>query len=432
MPRKIRDAKLESRSARLRLLIRKKPYTGPSLARGIMLLYRRNRTNGTWVIKAANGHGAYWTKGFAVADDFEDADGTHVLTFHQAGETGKALARGKTDTTDSKPLTVADAIAAYKRDLKSRGKHLSNATRVEHHLTGTLAGKPVGMLTVRDLQAWRDGLIDKMEASSVNRTRTGLRAALELAATLDHRITNRHVFRLGLRGLPGSNRARRIVLADADVLRIVNAAYEVDQAFGLLVDVLAVTGARMSQASRLTCGDLQADRPDPRVMMPTSFKGRGQKRITHRPVPITLALAMALKRAKGNRPDCEPLLLKRNGTAWQATSTVDHRDLFSRAVQQVELNPDEITSYALRHSSIVRALLGGVPVAVVAQQHDTSVREIEAHYAAYILDHSDSLSRRALLNTAVPRMADNVVTAFCPPVETRQVQQAVSRRCSNT
>jgi hypothetical protein len=65
-----------------------------------MLLYRRNRTNGTWVIKAANGHGAYWTKGFAVADDFEDADGTHVLTFHQAGETGKALARGKTDTTD--------------------------------------------------------------------------------------------------------------------------------------------------------------------------------------------------------------------------------------------------------------------------------------------------------------------------------------------
>jgi integrase len=404
MPRKIRDAKLESRSARLRLLIRKKPYTGPSLARGIMLLYRRNRTNGTWVIKAANGHGAYWTKGFAVADDFEDADGTHVLTFHQACETGKALARGKTDTTDSKPLTVAEAIAAYKRDLKGRSKHLSNATRVEHHLTGMLAGKPVGMLTVRDLQAWRDGLIDKMEASSVNRTRTGLRAALELAATLDQR----------------------------DVLRIVNAAYEVDQAFGLLVDVLAVTGARMSQAARLTCGDLQADRPDPRVMMPTSFKGRGQKRITHRPVPITLALAMALKRAKGNRPDCEPLLLKGNGTAWQATSTVDHRDLFSRAVQQVELNPDEITSYALRHSSIVRALLGGVPVAVVAQQHDTSVREIEAHYAAYILDHSDSLSRRALLNTAVPRMADNVMTAFCPPVETRQVQQAVSRRYSNT
>ena len=48
MPRKIRDAKLESRSARLRLPIRKKPYSGPALARGIHLLYRRNKGNGTW------------------------------------------------------------------------------------------------------------------------------------------------------------------------------------------------------------------------------------------------------------------------------------------------------------------------------------------------------------------------------------------------
>jgi hypothetical protein len=52
-------------------------------------------------------------------------------------------------------MTVADAIAAYKRDLKSRGGQQSNATRVEKHLTSSLAGKPVGLLTVRDLQAWR-------------------------------------------------------------------------------------------------------------------------------------------------------------------------------------------------------------------------------------------------------------------------------------
>src|SRR5271166_7027688 len=52
------------------------------------------------------------------------------------------------------------------------------------------------------------------------------------------------------------------------------------------------------------------------------------------------------------------------------------------------------------------ALLGGVPVAVTAQQHDTSVREIEAHYAAFILDHSDALARRTLLDTAVPVMAN--------------------------
>jgi hypothetical protein len=74
---------------------------------------------------------------------------THILTFHQAGEAAKQLARGTTDASDSKPMTVADAIAAYKRDLKSRGGQQSNATRVEKHLTSSLAGKPVGLLTVR-------------------------------------------------------------------------------------------------------------------------------------------------------------------------------------------------------------------------------------------------------------------------------------------
>jgi len=69
MARKVSFSALESRSARLRLKIRRLPYSGPSLARGISLMYRRNKTNGTWVLKASDGSGAYWTKGFALADD---------------------------------------------------------------------------------------------------------------------------------------------------------------------------------------------------------------------------------------------------------------------------------------------------------------------------------------------------------------------------
>jgi integrase len=199
------------------------------------------------------------------------------------------------------------------------------------------------------------------------------------------------------------------VLPDVDVLRLVEAAYEIDPAFGLLVDTLAVTGARISQVARLVCADLQADRSDARLLMPSSFKGRGQKRITHGPVPITPALAAALRNASKDRLADAPLLVKTDGTAWQSTSTSDHRDLFRRTVEQAALEPDVVTSYALRHSSIVRALLNGVPLAVVARQHDTSSREIEAHYAAYILDHSDAVSRRGLLNTARQMSADDVV-----------------------
>jgi hypothetical protein len=46
-----RSPRFESRSARLKLAVRKKPYAGPSLANGVTLLYRRNRVNGTFIVK---------------------------------------------------------------------------------------------------------------------------------------------------------------------------------------------------------------------------------------------------------------------------------------------------------------------------------------------------------------------------------------------
>ena len=81
-----------------------------------------------------------------------------------------------------------------------------------------------------------------------------------------------------------------------------------------MVEVLAQTGARVSQAARLRCADLQADRADPRLLMPTSYKGRGQKEKQQAPVPIPTTLAVVLAALKGDRPDDAPLLLKNDGS----------------------------------------------------------------------------------------------------------------------
>ena len=40
---------------------------------------------------------------------------------------------------------------------------------------------------------------------------------------------------------------------------------------------------------------------------------------------------------------------------------------------------------------------------------DTSVTQIEAHYSKYISDHSDQLSRKALLQLEAPSAATNVI-----------------------
>src|SRR5215212_1350878 len=85
MARNHRNSSLESRSARFKLAPRGKPYSGPSLARGIRQDYRRNKTgNGSWIARGADGHGGYWTKVIAQADDFDESDGKGILNFYEA------------------------------------------------------------------------------------------------------------------------------------------------------------------------------------------------------------------------------------------------------------------------------------------------------------------------------------------------------------
>ena len=52
-----------------------------------------------------------------------------------------------------------------------------------------------------------------------------------------------------------------VILDDATVRRIVAAAYNYDRALGVMTEVAATTGARLSQLARLEVADLQSDGP---------------------------------------------------------------------------------------------------------------------------------------------------------------------------
>jgi len=400
MARSTRSSALESRSARLKLPKRGKPYW-VRIARGLSLGYRRIETAGPWIVRKATGKGDNWIKNFAHADDFEDSNADSVLTFFEAQALARTIARD--GETNGGLITVAAAIDRYADDLAARGGRQYNAKLARLHLPPALLGKPVGLLTVRDLKHWRDGLLKGRTAGTVNRTISTVRAALELAAATDPRIINSAAFKVGLKKLPDAARARNVVLDDAQVRELVRLAYEEDGAFGLLIEVLAVTGARRSQAARLTVADLQDARPDPRLMMPSSLKGKGVKRIDRRPVPIPAGLAAKLRQGAQGREGL--LLLKSTGLPWGST---DHRDPFQRIVVKAGLDPEIVTSYSLRHSSITRALLRGIPIRAVAYAHDTSVPMIEKTYSASIGDHSDTLFRNALLDVDAP-VEGNVV-----------------------
>jgi integrase len=411
MARRVSFSALESRSARLRLKIRRRPYSGPSLARGIALMYRRNKTNGTWVLKASDGHGAYWTKAFALADDFEDADAKNVLTFYQAQDQAKQLARGE-DGPDSAPISIDGALKAYRRDLEARGSNPYNADWPRLHLTSVLLSKPVAMLTAVELKKWRDSLLGTMAPATVNRLCRCVCAALEQAAQHDKRIQNRDAWETGLAGLPNAQEVRNVIISDEKVLEFVAAAYVLDHQLGLLTDTLAITGARPSQAVRLRVEDLHDHPVRPKLMMPKSAKGGGRnrsaKKVERYSVPITRMLAVKLKAAAKDRAGDAPLLLQSNGRLWDKNPGQNYHRQIDAVVSAIGLDPADVTMYCLRHSSIVRMLLRNVPIRLVASLHNTSVAMIEKHYSKFVTEHSDDISRHALLQPASP-VGENVV-----------------------
>lgn len=392
MARSARSNLLETRAARLRLDIRKKPYA-VRISPSLRLAYRRNQTAGVWSVIAADGKGGSWMKKFAIADDFEESDGRHVLTYWEAQKQARLIARGEGTAAANKPATVAEALEAYQRDLEGRGGMAAYPRHLLKALPPGLLSKPVALVTAKELAAVRDAWAARMERASVNRKATSLMAALNHAAAHDERIVNAKAWKLGLKAFPDAHNARNVILSDETVRAIVAAAYRIDDRFGLLIEVHAVTGARGSQVARLDVGDLQPDR----LMMPSSAKGRIAKRHNRIPSPIPAGLAARLQRGAAGRPVDAPLLLGPR----ERWSAVQLRRPFAEAAKAAGCDPTEVTPYALRHSAIVRELIAGIPIRVVAASHDTSVAMIERTYAKYITSHSEALTRKALLDVVV-------------------------------
>ena len=143
MARRIRSAVLETRTAGLKLPIRKKVHCFTPFAPGISLGYRRCQGPGRWVVRKADGKGGYkmWKVGFA--DDHEPADGESILDYWQAQEQARREARGQ-DGDSTRPVTVAEAIDDYARHLAKNDGHPGNATRARFHLTPGLWSSLLG------------------------------------------------------------------------------------------------------------------------------------------------------------------------------------------------------------------------------------------------------------------------------------------------
>ena len=243
--------------------------------------YRKGLRGGRWVMRRYGGDGVYTVETIGTADDNQDADGTTILTFHQAQAKVREIAkRDRSTTPGGGALTVKDAVAAYLQGQRGRDQHL----RLARHVLGAeIAAKPLACLTEAALATWRGSLPKAISTATVRRISTDFRAALNAAAKahrkelpVDFAAIVQHGLAVKEPVIAGTRETQ--VLTDADIRRLTDAAWKVDAEDGWkgdlarLVLALAATGARFSQVVRMLVADVQASR----LMVPVSHKGRGQ------------------------------------------------------------------------------------------------------------------------------------------------------------
>ncbi|GJE61617.1 tyrosine-type recombinase/integrase [Methylobacterium trifolii] len=395
MPRSARAPKLETRTSRLKLPVARKP-TFVRVVPGVSLGYRRTATAGTWVVRVADGQSGTWTKRIATADDLSDSDGNTVLTFWQAQERAKAVAQGDGEGSPKRgtPLTVELAADAYLSGLEARNNRTAYDARLRLRRLflprfGTMR---IEDLTRRQLEAWRDGLVQK-DGDAERRRRsqdTANRVLSIVKALLNHavgdpanRISDDSAWRL-VRPFQGVARAREVHFTVAEVLRLLTATN--DTAFRDLLTAGFLTGARYGELC--VCEVRHFDHDRETLNVPSGKTG--PRAVILQPEAVSF-----FARLVGIRGKSEPLLARTHGQPWKPS---DQQRPMERAIALAGLDP-EGTFYALRHSYISRSIEAGMPLTVLAENCGTSVRMIEKTYAKILAD-----KRREFIVNGAPRL----------------------------
>jgi len=410
---------IEDRAYRLGLSVHTKPQGWVQIAPGVWLGYRRNKGPGTWSIRVSNKKRGYWTDSVGTADDDPTVAGT--LTYWEAVTAALKLA----GTSNSGPLTVEQAIDAYNvhkgGDSNWRGVALlfglikgRGIDKARHPLLTRL----VSSLTPADLRPFKADLVKGgMSPETVQRNLKNVSAMFNLAAKDNPTtITNAYAWKQAFGDLNAEHSEPvKKTMTESEVRAVVTAAYALDTQFGLLIELLAITGVRRSQLMRLKVGDFH-DGKKPTFNMPSSRKSR-TKKITYGPSPVLPHLAAALRAVTAGRDEDDQLLMQADGSPWtdnmlaarfikittklaQLADQRGEKHNFLKKNKKGELVPQ--TAGALRHAYVTNARAKGAPVGVIAANINTSERMMMRTYSRYLRDHTDAITRGFILDMSQP------------------------------
>ncbi len=407
MARTVRDARLETRSARTRLKMRREPYW-KFISEGCALGYRRGGKGGTWIAKFRDdSSGKRHYEALGAADDVRDPDSLSVFSFAQAQERAREFFRRKAREAAGDmaphegPYTVANAVAAYLKAYERRGGKAIYDTRraADTHILPALGSAPVVKLTARKIEDWHHTLAEaparvrskrggepkyrKLDRSAdsvrkrratANRVLTVLKAALNHAWKAGH-VTTDDAWRR-VHPFKAVETARVRYLTEGECSRLVNACVG---AFRNLVSAALLTGCRYSELAALHAADFNADTGV--VTVRTSKAGKP------RHVTLTDEGQALFSTLTAGKAPADAIFARDDGGAWGKSH---QRRPMLDACKAAKIAP-AISFHVLRHTHGSTLAMRGVPMGVIAAQlGHADTRMTEKHYAhlapSYVAD----------------------------------------------
>jgi integrase len=399
--RTIRDARLESRAARLRLTPQADPYWKTLQPAKLHLGYRRRAGDepGTWLVRHYVGKERYRIAPLGLADDYHDmAESGDVADFAEAQR--RALAHKLPTLGRAGGPTVEDAITRYIEALRSdRPAGAADAEqRSECSILPKLGKITLAALTGDDITRWRDEMVSapaysakhkppttterhRQRRSTANRVWGILRAALNRAFA-DGLVDSDKGWK-GVKNLRDASGARVRFLTVEESQRLLNAA-DRDTGFRDLVHAALLTGCRYGELCRLQVRDFQHSK----LHIVGSEERKSSK---GRHIVLTEEGVEFFEQLSAGR-HADDILLRRNGAGPWRKSNQDPE--MEAAVRAAKLAP--ISFHGLRHTYASLSVMAGMPMMVLAQNlGHVDTKMVERHYGHLAQTYVDDEIRKA-------------------------------------
>ena len=390
MARSIKATNLETRTARLKLAKRRKPYW-KLIDRDCYVGYYRGAKGGAWIARRHLGESKYIEQKIGTSDDTHDSDGTNILNFFEA----QALVRkwfiqslNKENSPQSGPCVVVDVAAEYLDWFKHNRKSYGNTKQIiDRDILPHFGTKEVERITTKEIKAWHHKLANtprrtragvpkndarentpseqRQRKSTANRLLTVLKAILNYAFNEGY-VENDIAWRR-VKPFRNVDSPKVRYLNRAERLRLTNACNE---DFRLLVTAALLTGARYGELSGATVGDFDANMGT--LFIPDSKNGKD------RYITLNIEGIEFFSQQTAGRDHTQLIFTHADGSPWLKSHQTRR---LKEACNNASIFP-AISFHILRHTYASMLAMQGTSLQVIAQQlGHADTRTCERHYA---------------------------------------------------